>query len=165
MALSLSSDKSLGGKRPNHWERRALRRLANAVFTPHLRPRLHSPATPHSSPGLYGCPPRPVNGYPLQSPTDSSGRLPSRPAYPRASEAQHPRAADHGRSPRRRRPHLRLQNLRHPGLAASRPQEPAHDAYRLYERFRPDIPTGKKGWGAKGDLDLGLIGWLAKEKT
>jgi hypothetical protein len=47
---------------------------------------------------------------------------------------------------------------------AYRPQELAHDAYRLYERFRPDIPAGKKGWGAKGDLDLGLIGRLAKER-
>jgi hypothetical protein len=44
------------------------------------------------------------------------------------------------------------------------PQELAHDADRLYERFRPDIPAGKKGWGAKGDLDLGLIEGLAKEK-
>jgi hypothetical protein len=44
------------------------------------------------------------------------------------------------------------------------PQGLAHDAYRLYERFRPDIPAGKKGWGAKGDLDLGLVGRLAKEK-
>jgi hypothetical protein len=41
---------------------------------------------------------------------------------------------------------------------AYKPQEIAHDAYRLYERFRPDIPAGTKGWGAKGDLDLGLIG-------
>ena len=48
---------------------------------------------------------------------------------------------------------------------AYKPQEIAHDAYRLYERFRPDIPAGTKGWGAKGDLDLGLIGGLAKEKT
>src|SRR5205823_9619086 len=47
---------------------------------------------------------------------------------------------------------------------AYKPQELAHDAYRLYERFRPDIPAGKKGWGAKGDLDLGLMGRLAKEK-
>jgi hypothetical protein len=47
---------------------------------------------------------------------------------------------------------------------AYEPQELAHDAYRLYERFRPDIPAGKKGWGVKGDLDLGLIGRLAKEK-
>jgi hypothetical protein len=30
-------------------------------------------------------------------------------------------------------------------------------AYSLYERFRPEIPEGKKGWGAKGELDLGLI--------
>jgi hypothetical protein len=45
------------------------------------------------------------------------------------------------------------------------PQELAHDAYRLYERFRPDIPAGKKGWGAKGDLDPGLIGRLAKERV
>src|ERR1019366_4826341 len=35
--------------------------------------------------------------------------------------------------------------------------ELAHDAYPLYERFRPEIPAGKKGWGAKGDLDLALI--------
>ena len=47
---------------------------------------------------------------------------------------------------------------------AYKPQELAHDAYRLYERFRPDIPAGKKGWGARGELDLGLIGRLAKEK-
>jgi len=46
---------------------------------------------------------------------------------------------------------------------AYKPQELAHDAYPLYERFRPDIPAGKKGWGAKGDLDLGLIGRLGKE--
>jgi hypothetical protein len=51
------------------------------------------------------------------------------------------------------------------GLArAFKPQELARDAYRLYERFRPDIPAGKKGWGAKGELDLGLIGRLAREK-
>jgi hypothetical protein len=47
---------------------------------------------------------------------------------------------------------------------AYRPQELPHDAYRLYERFRPDIPAGKNGWGAKGVLDLGLIGRLAKDK-
>jgi hypothetical protein len=44
------------------------------------------------------------------------------------------------------------------------PQELAHDAYRLYERFRPDIPPGKKGWEARGDLDRGLVGRLAKGK-
>jgi hypothetical protein len=48
---------------------------------------------------------------------------------------------------------------------AYRPQELAHDAYRLYERFRPDIPAGKKGWGAKGDLDLGLIAQMETHKA
>jgi hypothetical protein len=43
-------------------------------------------------------------------------------------------------------------------------EELARGAYSLYERFRPDVPPGKKGWGAKGELDLGLIGRLAKGK-
>ncbi len=47
---------------------------------------------------------------------------------------------------------------------AYNPEELGHDAYSLYERFRPDIPVGKKGWGAKGNLDLGLIGRLAEER-
>jgi hypothetical protein len=33
----------------------------------------------------------------------------------------------------------------------------AGEAYPLYEQFRPSIPAGKGGWGAKGDLDLGLL--------
>lgn len=44
------------------------------------------------------------------------------------------------------------------------PKELAHDAYPLYEHFRPSIPEGVKGWGAKGDLDLGIIEGLAKTK-
>jgi hypothetical protein len=48
---------------------------------------------------------------------------------------------------------------------AYKPQELAHDAYRLYERFRPDIPEGVKGWGAKGDLDLGVMEGLASHGT
>jgi hypothetical protein len=34
-------------------------------------------------------------------------------------------------------------------------------AYPLYEKFRPEIPEGKKGWGAKGELDLDYIRSLA----
>jgi hypothetical protein len=30
-------------------------------------------------------------------------------------------------------------------------------AYSLYERFRPEIASGTRGWGQKGDLDLDLI--------
>ena len=47
---------------------------------------------------------------------------------------------------------------------AYRPTELAHEAYPLYEQFRPPIPEGVKGWGAKGELDLGLIERLAKGK-
>jgi len=36
------------------------------------------------------------------------------------------------------------------------------EPYRLYEAFRPDIPAGKKGWEAKGELYLGRITSLAK---
>jgi hypothetical protein len=47
-------------------------------------------------------------------------------------------------------------------LARSRkPGELADEAYSLYESFRPAIPPGTKGWGAKGDLDLDLIRSLA----
>ena len=45
---------------------------------------------------------------------------------------------------------------------AYKPKELARDAYRLYEQFRPAIPEGVKGWGAKGDLDLALIEALKK---
>jgi hypothetical protein len=45
------------------------------------------------------------------------------------------------------------------------PQELAENAFRLYERFRPAIPEGVRGWGAKGELDLGLIGRLGKERV
>jgi hypothetical protein len=41
------------------------------------------------------------------------------------------------------------------------PEELSDRAYSLYEEFRPVIPKGKRGWGAKGDLDLDLIRSLA----
>jgi hypothetical protein len=44
---------------------------------------------------------------------------------------------------------------------SKKPPELADEAYSLYESFRPAIPPGKKGWGAKGDLDLDLIRSLA----
>ena len=30
----------------------------------------------------------------------------------------------------------------------------AEKAYALHEKFRPEIPPGKKGWGASGKLGL-----------
>jgi len=37
------------------------------------------------------------------------------------------------------------------------PSHLAQKAYSLYEKFRPEIPSGKRGWGASGTLDLDLI--------
>ena len=42
------------------------------------------------------------------------------------------------------------------------PKQLESRAYSLYEKFRPEIPEGKKGWGAKGELDLDTILSLAK---
>lgn len=43
-----------------------------------------------------------------------------------------------------------------------RPPELAAAAYGLYERFRPDVPPGTRGWGARGTLDPDFIRSLAK---
>lgn len=40
---------------------------------------------------------------------------------------------------------------------AVEPRDLADAAYSLYESFRPAVPPGKRGWGAKGDLDLDHI--------
>jgi hypothetical protein len=45
--------------------------------------------------------------------------------------------------------------------AAFTPGELEERAYRLYVMFRPEIPAGKQGWGAKGQLDTDLIRSLA----
>lgn len=42
------------------------------------------------------------------------------------------------------------------------PKQLGKEAYGLYEKFRPKIPEGTKGWGAKGELDLDYIQSLAK---
>ncbi len=36
-------------------------------------------------------------------------------------------------------------------------------AYSLYERFRPEIEPGRRGWGQKGTLDLALVHSLGGE--
>ena len=41
------------------------------------------------------------------------------------------------------------------------PQRLEAIGYSLYERFRPQIPEGKRGWGAQGTLDLERIRALA----
>ena len=41
------------------------------------------------------------------------------------------------------------------------PKVLAEEAYGLYEELRPDVPAGKRGWGAKGRLNLQRIRRLA----
>jgi hypothetical protein len=47
---------------------------------------------------------------------------------------------------------------------AFRPEQLSENAFSLYEKFRPAIPGGVAGWGAKGKLDLDRIRSLAVEK-
>ncbi len=42
------------------------------------------------------------------------------------------------------------------------PEALAEVAYELYEKFRPTVAAGKRGWGQKGELDLDLIRSLAQ---
>jgi hypothetical protein len=42
------------------------------------------------------------------------------------------------------------------------PKTLAANGYALYVKFRAGVPTGVKGWGAKGKLDLALIRRLTK---
>ena len=46
---------------------------------------------------------------------------------------------------------------------AYKPDELTNIAYKLYEKFRPNVPAGERGWGVKGELDLGVIRSLAKK--
>lgn len=43
------------------------------------------------------------------------------------------------------------------------PKRLAAIGFSLYERFRPEIPEGVRGWGARGVLDLGTLRKLAHE--
>jgi hypothetical protein len=48
-------------------------------------------------------------------------------------------------------------------LAKARsPEKLVDEAFRLYERFRPGVPAGESGWGAKGTLSLEKIEALAE---
>jgi hypothetical protein len=47
---------------------------------------------------------------------------------------------------------------------AFQPEQLRTNAFNLYEKFRPAIPEGVKGWGAKGYLDIERIRSLALKK-
>lgn len=44
-----------------------------------------------------------------------------------------------------------------------KPEDIGKDCYHLYEQFRPNIASGQKGWGQKGQLDLVQIRQLAEQ--
>ena len=41
--------------------------------------------------------------------------------------------------------------------AAHTPGDLHRRGFRLYEEFRPSVPSGESGWGAKGELDLDRV--------
>lgn len=43
------------------------------------------------------------------------------------------------------------------------PKELSANAYKLYGRFTPQVPSGTMGWGAKGELDLDVIRLLSSK--
>jgi len=47
---------------------------------------------------------------------------------------------------------------------AFRPEQLSKNAFSLYEEFRPAIPEGMRGWGAKGKFDIERIRSLARER-
>jgi hypothetical protein len=49
--------------------------------------------------------------------------------------------------------------------AAHSSDDLAAKAYALYEKFRPAVPPGTTGWGAKGVLDLAGLAKLAPKKA
>ncbi len=50
-------------------------------------------------------------------------------------------------------------------LASSLPSnELARRAFALYERFRPEVPSDERGWGAKATLDVELIRTAAQAR-
>ena len=60
----------------------------------------------------------------------------------------------------------RLRDVRGAMEALAQSQGPealANKAFQLYEAFRPEIPTGESGWGAKGKLNLKKIQELASQ--
>jgi hypothetical protein len=79
---------------------------------------------------------------------------------PRANEKGKPMAAAGVRSYSARAFGDRLDEVRAEmaALAATLPPDELNRiGFRLYEKFRPEVPKGAEGWGAKGTLDLDLI--------
>lgn len=57
----------------------------------------------------------------------------------------------------------RVRAAMHDLAKSFRPEQLRENAFGLYEDFRPAIPEGKAGWGAKGELDIGQIRSLSEK--
>lgn len=44
------------------------------------------------------------------------------------------------------------------------PDKLGSEAYSMYEKIRPQVPGGMKGWGAKGYFDLNLLRQLHEKQ-
>src|SRR3954447_9154852 len=62
---------------------------------------------------------------------------------------------------RRPKPHVSISLPTRAGAAALAancgPADLHRRGFRLYEQFRPSVPVGETGWGAKGELDLAKV--------
>ena len=79
---------------------------------------------------------------------------------PRANEKGKPMSASAARSYITRALGDRLSEVRAEmeALAATLPPEEHNRiSFRLYEQFRPEVPRGAEGWGAKGMLHIDRI--------
>lgn len=82
------------------------------------------------------------------------------PAEPRALEGDQPA------NPQAVEQYLEAVEEAFRALARSRSKaELERTAYRLYEEFRPQVPEGEHGWGAKGVLDLEKVQRLAEKES
>jgi hypothetical protein len=86
--------------------------------------------------------------------------LPAPDGTPRANEQGKPMAAAGVRSYIARAFGDRLDEVRAEMVALAAtlpPDELKRLGFRLYEKFRPEVPRGAEGWGAKGILHLNRI--------
>ncbi len=97
-------------------------------------------------------------------------------AIPAVQTAEGIRATSRGRpiSPESVERYLRARFGEHYGEAvdamralarALPPRRLAAEAFRLYEQFRPEVPPGRRGWGAAGELDLDRIRAMARSAS
>ena len=97
------------------------------------------------------------------------------PAAPAEGDSEEVRAMNHDKPIDPRSVDRYLRSAFGPALPAARqameslaarfdPDDLERDGFTIYEQFRPAVPSGKRGWGAKGELDLAQIRSLARHR-